>query len=257
MRKSERRIQKYGKCMNEKCENYRQALPVTGEMVCPKCKMKLIECPPPPPPKHIWKYVAGGCLALAVCVGGYFGISSWLNSSDTPKSVVEENKGAVNPPVELPQTASEPKGQQQEEPKAQPEDDGEQLVEQTLKNKEAAEAEAAAKAKAEAEAAAKAKAAANKNKQQTAGTTTPATTTTAPAAAGSLNLGYATYTGQTKNGKPHGKGKLVYKQARKIVASQSYTAAPGDTYEGQFRDGKVSGGPGVWTHNGEKTPINP
>ena len=247
MRKSERRIQKYGKCMNEKCENYRQALPVTGEMVCPKCKLKLIECPPPPPPKPIWKYAAGSCLALAVCVGGYFGISNWLNSSDTPKPVVEENKGAVNTPEQLPQTAPEPKGKQQEETKAQPEDDGEKLVEQTLKNKEAAEAEAAAKAKAEAK----------KKKQQTVGTNIPATTTTAPAAAGSLNLGYATYTGQTKNGKPHGKGKLVYKQARKIVASQSYTAAPGDTYEGQFRDGKVSGGPGVWTHNGVQTQINP
>ena len=247
MRKSERRIQKYGKCMNEKCENYRQALPVTGEMVCPKCKLKLIECPPPPPPKPIWKYAAGSCLALAVCVGGYFGISNWLNSSDTPKPVVEENKGAVNTPEQLPQTAPKPKGKQQQEPKAQPEDDGEKLVEQTLKNKEAAEAEAAAKAKAEAK----------KKKQQTVGTNIPATTTTAPAAAGSLNLGYATYTGQTKNGKPHGKGKLVYKQARKIVASQSYTAAPGDTYEGQFRDGKVSGGPGVWTHNGVQTQINP
>ena len=247
MRKSERRIQKYGKCMNEKCENYRQALPVTGEMVCPKCKLKLIECPPPPPPKPIWKYAAGSCLALAVCVGGYFGISSWLNSSDTPKPVVEENKGAVNTPEQLPQTAPKPKGKQQQEPKAQPEDDGEKLVEQTLKNKEAAEAEAAAKAKAEAK----------KKKQQTVGTNIPATTTTAPAAAGSLNLGYATYTGQTKNGKPHGKGKLVYKQERKIVASQSYTAAPGDTYEGQFRDGKVSGGPGVWTHNGVETEIIP
>ena len=247
MRKSERRIQKYGKCMNEKCENYRQALPVTGEMVCPKCKLKLIECPPPPPPKPIWKYAAGSCLALAVCVGGYFGISNWLNSSDTPKPVVEENKGAVNTPEQLPQTAPEPKGKQQEETKAQPEDDGEQLVEQTLNNKKAAEAEAAAKAKAEAK----------KKKQQTVGTNIPATTTTAPAAAGSLNLGYATYTGQTKNGKPHGKGKLVYKQARKIVASQSYTAAPGDTYEGQFRDGKVSGGPGVWTHNGVETEIIP
>ena len=248
MRKSERRIQKYGKCMKEGCENYRKALPVVGEMICPKCKQKLIECPPPPPPTPIWKYAAGGCLALAVCVGGYFGISSWLNSSDTPKPVVEENQGAANAPEQLPQTANEPKGKQQEEPKAQPEDDGEKLVEQTLKNKEAAEAEAAAKAKAEAK---------KKKQQTTGGTTTPKPTTTDPVPPGSLNLGYATYTGQTKNGKPHGKGKLVYKQTHKIVASQSHTAAPGDTYEGQFRDGKVSGGPGVWTHGGVQTTINP
>ena len=200
MRKSERRIQKYGKCMKEGCENYRKALPVVGEMICPKCKQKLIECPPPPPPTPIWKYVAGGCLALAVCVGGYYGISSWLNSSDTPKPVVEENQGAANAPEQLPQTANEPKGKQQEEPKAQTDDDGEKLVDQTLKNKEAAEAEAAAKAKAEAEAKAKAAAEAKKKKQQTASstTTTPATT---PPPAGSINLGDATYTGQTKNGK--------------------------------------------------------
>ena len=189
-------------------------------------------------------------------MGGYYGISSWLNSSDTPNTVVEENQGAANAPEQLPQTANEPKGKQQEEPKAQTDDDGEKLVDQTLKNKEAAEAEAAAKAKAEAEAKAKAAAEAKKKKQQTASstTTTPATT---PPPAGSINLGYATYTGQTKNGKPHGKGKLVYKQTRKIVASQSHTAAPGDTYEGQFRDGKVSGGPGVWTHGGVQTTINP
>lgn len=256
MRKSERRIQKYGKCMKEGCENYRQALPVVGEMICPKCKQKLIECPPPPPPPSWWKYVAYGCCALAVCVGGYYGLSSWLNSPDTPKTVVEKDNGAVNAPGQLPQTAKEPKGKQQEEPKAQTGDDGEKLVDQMLKKKEAAEAEAAAKAKAEAEAKAKAEAEAKKGKQQTP-TSTTTTTETPPPPPGSINLGYATYTGQTKNGKPHGKGKLVYKKTRKIVASQSYTAEPGDTYEGQFRDGKVSGSPGVWTHGGVQTKIYP
>ena len=246
MRKSERRIQKYGKCMNEKCENYRQALPVTGEMVCPKCKKKLIECPPPPPPTPIWKYAAGGCLALAVCVGGYFGISSLLNRSDMPGTdggfeedtitlggdtvtggggTITEGGDTIGKPPKDPIGPTEP------------ENDGGKTGPQPQENPGAG----------------------TSNPQTTGGTTTPKPTTTDPVPPGSLNLGYATYTGQTKNGKPHGKGKLVYKQERKIVASQSYTAAPGDTYEGQFRDGKVSGGPGVWTHkhNGVQTQINP
>ena len=74
---------------------------------------------------------------------------------------------------------------------------------------------------------------------------------------GTVDLGYATYTGDLKNGKPHGYGTLIYKASRKIVPSKDFTANPGDTYEGEFRNGKVSGGIGYWTHNGNKTAIQP
>lgn len=69
------------------------------------------------------------------------------------------------------------------------------------------------------------------------------------------NLGYGTYTGDIKNGKPHGHGTIVYRTSHTITGS--YVASPGDKYEGDFRDGRVSGGLGYWTHNGNMKTINP
>lgn len=69
------------------------------------------------------------------------------------------------------------------------------------------------------------------------------------------NLGYGTYTGDIKNGKPHGHGTIVYKTSHTITGS--YIADPGDKYEGDFRDGRVSGGLGYWTHEGNMKTINP
>lgn len=69
------------------------------------------------------------------------------------------------------------------------------------------------------------------------------------------NLGYGTYTGDIKNGKPHGHGTIIYRSPHAITSS--VTASPGDKYEGDFRDGRVSGGIGYWTHNGNMKTINP
>ena len=51
---------------------------------------------------------------------------------------------------------------------------------------------------------------------------------------GFIHLDYGKYKGESKNGKP-----------------------PGDRYEGEFREGKVSGGMGYWYHNGDITAIKP
>lgn len=69
------------------------------------------------------------------------------------------------------------------------------------------------------------------------------------------NLGYGTYTGDIKNGKPHGHGTIIYRSSHAITSS--IMASPGDKYEGDFRDGRVSGGIGYWTHNGNMKTINP
>lgn len=73
---------------------------------------------------------------------------------------------------------------------------------------------------------------------------------------GTVNLGYGTYTGDLKNGKPHGYGKITYKTSRKIVSSKDFVANPGDTFEGEFRDGKISG-LGYWKHDGNETAVKP
>lgn len=74
---------------------------------------------------------------------------------------------------------------------------------------------------------------------------------------GTVDLGYGSYTGDLKNGKPHGFGKIKYTQRHKIVSSQDFVANPGDEYEGEFRDGLVSGGIGYWYHDGNQTAVKP
>ena len=68
-----------------------------------------------------------------------------------------------------------------------------------------------------------------------------ATTSAGNPAYGTVNLGYGTYTGDLKNGKPHGHGTITYKTSRKVVSWQDYVAEPGDKYEGDFRDGAING----------------
>ena len=74
---------------------------------------------------------------------------------------------------------------------------------------------------------------------------------------GTVNLGYGVYTGDLKNGKPHGHGRIKYSQRHKIVNSKDFVANPGDEFEGDFRDGRVSGGIGYWYHDGNQTAIKP
>ena len=273
-RNRDRRLQKYGKCVNEKCEDYRKAIPVSGEMICPKCKLKLMECPPPPKSTPVWKYAAYGCGALAVVVGGFFGVSALIDTGssekDTPESIQDTSavqdshlSGESKPqgPKDNNVDAEKIVGEDVKKPSEGNDDENIPSIEQ-LEAEAAAVADVAKQKAAEREAAA-AKAAsqkvAEKKKSKTSTTTTQTSTTNTqtPPPPGAINLGYATYTGQTKNGKPHGNGKLVYKQRHRIVSSKDYYAESGDTYEGVFRDGRVNGGPGKWTHNGVVTEIIP
>lgn len=73
---------------------------------------------------------------------------------------------------------------------------------------------------------------------------------------GTVDLGYGTYTGDLKNGQPHGYGTITYRQRHRIVSSKDFYANPGDRFEGDFRDGRISG-IGYWHHDGEQTAIKP
>ena len=73
---------------------------------------------------------------------------------------------------------------------------------------------------------------------------------------GTVDLGYGTYAGDLKNGVPHGYGVITYRKSHQIVSSKDYMANPGDTFEGDFRDGKISG-LGYWNHDGNKTAVKP
>ena len=75
---------------------------------------------------------------------------------------------------------------------------------------------------------------------------------------GTVRLSYGTYKGElSKDGKPNGHGTITYSCAKRIVSSYDYVAQPGDTYEGDFRNGVISGGFGYWKHNGETVTLRP
>lgn len=73
---------------------------------------------------------------------------------------------------------------------------------------------------------------------------------------GTVDLGYGIYTGDLKNGKPHRHGTIKYTQSHKIVNSQDFIANPGDKFEGDFRDGRISS-MGYWYHDGNQTVVKP
>lgn len=78
-----------------------------------------------------------------------------------------------------------------------------------------------------------------------------------PLPPGAVDLGYAIYEGDLKNGKPHGKGILTYKREQKIVSSKDFVAKPGDKFDGEFRNGRISSQGGYWIHDGNQTYVKP
>lgn len=63
---------------------------------------------------------------------------------------------------------------------------------------------------------------------------------------GTLHLGYGTYTGATKSGKPHGQGRLTYSTSHLISLrdAKKRVADAGDYVIGEFYDGQLV--QGVW-----------
>lgn len=63
----------------------------------------------------------------------------------------------------------------------------------------------------------------------------------APAAvtnSGTVDVEYGKYTGELKNGKPHGQGEIVFSKNYPLPSPASGEALQGETYEGTFADGK-------------------
>ena len=59
---------------------------------------------------------------------------------------------------------------------------------------------------------------------------------------GPVYLPYGTYTGASKNGKPHGVGRLVYSKAMVINSHdpKKRMAQPGESVQGEFVNGEIT-----------------
>lgn len=231
---------RYGICLSDSCPKCKdktiQVITGRKEFVCEECGKQLREVPRP---RTKWekhgKKIIGGIVAVAVIggAGAFFALGGEKDEprqKPVPVQVNQKGPGADAVDEASDAVTAEPGAGKAETNGAKAETN-------------AAKAEAnAAKAEAKPE---KAEAKPEKAEPKVQN------------GYGTVNLGYGTYKGDVKNGKPHGHGTITYKASHKIVASKDFVANPGDTYEGDFRDGVVSGGIGYWKHDGDITAVKP
>ncbi len=225
---------RYGICLNQNCSKGKtkevQKVDALHEFICEECKKKLSDCPPPKSfmQKHGTKIYAGvGALLVAGAVAGFV-----LGGGDSE----------VKPPVQEPETVIKDnldkdtvKPQDKDTVALKPVDNGKGLSKEDDKENP------------------KDGVGTNGGNGQTKQPKTPGVQN----GYGTVNLGYGKYTGDLKNGKPHGHGTITYTKSHRIVASKDFVASPGDKFEGDFRDGRVSGGMGYWYHDGDVTGVKP
>ena len=193
------RIKKYGVCLNDKCEKYKQVQEVVhGEMICPSCKKKLSPCAPPEPKKNKKPLIIGGAVVgVAIIAGGLFALTGGDGKSEALKAVVTDSIPAVDSTKTATETVVKTDTVVRRAPVVR-------------ENTPTAEENA------------------TKIVQPRQGS-------------GTLSLGYANDTGGTKNGKPHGQGRMTYKSSRLIDTrdSKGRTADPGDYVSGEWNNGKL------------------
>jgi hypothetical protein len=225
-RNTDRIRYRYGICLNDNCEKCKskevQEIPARKEFVCPECGKPLRECPPPKKGGNtkLIGIIAGVVVILAIIIA-FFVLSGGNDGTTTPpqEGIVPDTnivEKVDGDSIKAAQKAAE---------------------EQRLKDSLAAVEAAKAKEGEQEEGKVK-----EPVKPQNGYVT-------------NYNIGYGTYTGDIKNGKPHGHGTITYRSSHAITGG--IQASPGDKYEGDFRDGRVSGGIGYWTHNGNMQTINP
>lgn len=218
---------RYGICLNDQCSKCKskevQEIGARKEFVCTECGKQLRECPRP---KSWWekygkKVMIGG--VAAVLIGGLIGLLPHLGGDSKPIDVGKKDTITPPPVQETIRIDTVHVNSKLDvvyhilEPK------GDTIKVDSIKIKSA-----------------------------------PGPGPTGPSGEthGTVQLSYGTYTGDLFNGKPHGYGTMKYTKERTIIPSKNIKAYSGDTFEGDFRNGEISG-PGYLTHNGESKHVKP
>lgn len=226
---------RYGICLNDNCPKCKtkevQQVSIRKDFVCSECGKALMECPPPKAGGAKKIIISIVILVVIVAIVGFFILSGKkkapqanpLAPTDSAQvDSAESSDSATTATTDSTATTSVTTPQ---------------VATSSAPAKQAMPAPASAK---------------------------PISTSKTPAASkssngnyGTVNLGYATYTGDLKDGKPHGQGTLTFKSSHKIVSSKDYVASPGDRFQGEFRDGMISSIGGYWYHDGNTTYVKP
>lgn len=210
-RETSSRIKKYGVCLSQDCAQYKQVQEIVhGDMECPVCHKKLSPCPPPKKKsnKKLPIIVGVAILAIAIIVGC---IVAFSNSKEAPKenaAVATDSSKVVAPAVDSVNIKTDTV-----------------VVRDTIVQDNTTIISE------------------KTNTKTVVNTTTPAKSSQSASASGSgtLRLSYGTYTGATKNGYPHGQGRLTYTTTRQINRNdaKARTANAGDYVIGEFYNGFV------------------
>lgn len=263
---------RYGYCVNEKCEmskkdakgkNQVQTIPSHKPLICSECQKPLHECPPVKANKIPWKLI--GIIVAAILLLGGIGLGIWkLTGStkiekirlDKKELVLTVGETAVITPKAEPEGVKatfifKRKGKNIEvnsggEVRALKKGDATVLV----KCEENPEIRAICKINVKGQEQEPTEEETTTEKEEDNGDEKPKNGYVT-----NYDIGYGTYTGDIKNGKPHGYGTITYRDSHAITGS--IQASRGDKYEGDFREGKVSGGIGYWTHDGNVQRVNP
>ena len=226
-RNSEHLRYRYGICLNDNCQKCKnkevQQVSVRKDFVCEECGKPLRECPPPKsgPNKMVIAAIAA-VIVIAVGVGCFLGFSG----GDTPEST----------PVDSLNVQSDSLSQSSDTVTVVRTDTIKQIDTVTIeKTVEKVETPKAIKTT----------------------TTTTKTSKASGSTKGSVNLGYAKFTGTVSGGKPNGQGTMRFTSSHVIDSRdpKGRVADAGDYVSGEWVSGKLVQGRWYGSDNNVKGSI--
>lgn len=226
-RNSEHLRYRYGICLNDNCQKCKnkevQQVSARKDFVCEECGKPLRECPPPKsgPNKMVIAAIAA-VIVIAVGVGCFLGFSG----GDTPEST----------PVDSLNVQSDSLSQSSDTVTVVKTDTIKQIDTVTIeKTVEKVETPKAIKTT----------------------TTTTKTSKASGSAKGSINLGYAKFTGTVSGGKPNGQGTMRFTSSHVIDSRdpKGRVADAGDYVIGEWVSGKLVQGRWYGSDNNVKGSI--
>lgn len=202
------RIKKYGVCLNEKCEKYKQIQEILhGDFECPECKKKLSPCAPPKKKGNtkLPLIIVGVIAAVAIVAGCIFAFSG--DSNEEPEPVVADTIPAIDATEVVAEVMP----------------DTVDVRDTIVQNNTVTTNE-------------------NVTTKTVVNTTAPAQSkASSNSGSGTLNLGFANYSGATKNGKAHGQGRMTFTSSHVIDSrdTKGRVADAGDYVIGEWNEGKL------------------
>lgn len=231
---------KFGICVNDRCGSYKEVREIVrDDFLCEKCGKPLFECanPNPNPKKSNKSRVVGAVLAIALTVLAIVLIVLAIAGKDEASNGGEVNEFQITMKVSSDQQRRN-------------NSDNKENVGRDKKNTESSEKVSVSNRVSDSQS--------NSDSGSTSEEQSVSPNAKSSAkSSGTLQLGYGTYRGDIKNGKPDGMGRLTYNVSRQIDSrdSRGRVAEPGDYVIGEYSEGRLVQGTWYGSDNTVKGSI--